>query len=67
MTKINLTTKYEFVSSTIESGAATQFVQSPDEHEHSVLWWGESLLYALKHLLPSLQTLRLTSAGHGTG
>jgi hypothetical protein len=45
-TKVNLTVRYEYVTPTIESGAASQFVQSPDEKAHSVLWWGESLLYA---------------------
>jgi hypothetical protein len=43
---VNLTVRYEYVTPTIESGAASQFVQSPDEKAHSVLWWGESLLYA---------------------
>jgi hypothetical protein len=45
-TKVNLTVRYEFVSPTYRPGMASRFVQPPDEKTQSVLWWGESLLYA---------------------
>jgi hypothetical protein len=41
-TWVNLTAEYEYVTREIESGAASKFVQPPQEK--SALWWGESLL-----------------------
>jgi len=43
-TWLNLTVNYEFVPMTIDSGAAFQFLQAPNNETQASLWWGESLL-----------------------
>lgn len=43
-TWFNLTVNYEFVTPTIESGAAFRFLHAPDQNRQASLWWGESLL-----------------------
>jgi hypothetical protein len=48
---MNLTVEYNFITPDIENGAATQFVQRPEEKTQSALWWGESLLYAQIYLI----------------
>jgi hypothetical protein len=49
---MNLTARYEFVTPEIESGAASRFVQPPEENTQNVMWWGESLLYAHESIAP---------------
>jgi hypothetical protein len=43
-TRINLTTQYEFVVPTIETGIPFQFVGKPDAQDETGLYWGQSLL-----------------------
>ncbi|CAG8959357.1 hypothetical protein HYFRA_00001255 [Hymenoscyphus fraxineus] len=43
-TYVNLTTKYDFIPPTIDTGAAFEFLQAPDSQNLTSLWWGESLM-----------------------
>ena len=43
-TRVNLTTEYQLVVPTIETGVPFQFVQAPDEQNETSLYWGQSLM-----------------------
>lgn len=43
-TNVNLTTQYEFVVPTIETGVPFQFVRAPDEETDTAMYWGQSLM-----------------------
>jgi hypothetical protein len=48
-TSLNLTTSYEFFSSTIDSFRPSSFLQQPDRKKQTSLWFGQSLLSVSIH------------------
>jgi len=63
-TSFNLTTSYEFFSSTVDTYMAFSFLPQPDRETQTSLWLGQSLLLVSIHNTPCLLPLTFAKATH---